>query len=145
MLDEKALALPPTINRGSILRVIAAVMVRLRPLGLLLILGCVACFNPTYASPGYFCHPDDNPACPDGQTCSAGRCVDKSASLTPIDLSSDASESGDGSSQSDAGSKDMSHVNDLTKSCQPKGGDCTFHDDSACCSNYCVYSTNKCK
>ena len=29
--------------------------------------------------------------------------------------------------------------------CVGKGGDCTYHNNSVCCSNYCVYSTNTCK
>jgi hypothetical protein len=34
------------------------------------------CFNPHYGSPSFYCHEDDQPACPDGQYCVAGRCVD---------------------------------------------------------------------
>jgi hypothetical protein len=33
------------------------------------------CFKPDYASPGFYCHPEDNPACPDGQACIGGRCI----------------------------------------------------------------------
>jgi hypothetical protein len=33
------------------------------------------CFSPDYASPGFYCHPEDNPACPDGYKCNGGRCV----------------------------------------------------------------------
>jgi hypothetical protein len=36
----------------------------------------VACYNPQLGdAPGYFCHEFDNPACPDGQFCLNGRCV----------------------------------------------------------------------
>src|SRR5271167_4896339 len=34
------------------------------------------CYSPTLAGPGFFCHPTDVPACPDGQICFGGRCVD---------------------------------------------------------------------
>jgi hypothetical protein len=34
-----------------------------------------ACFNPDFASPGFYCHPTDTPACPDGYTCTSNRCV----------------------------------------------------------------------
>ena len=32
------------------------------------------CFSPKLGSPGYYCHLEDNPACPDGQQCVDGRC-----------------------------------------------------------------------
>jgi hypothetical protein len=36
------------------------------------------CFNPTYGSPGFYCHPTDDPACPGSQVCDpvSMRCVD---------------------------------------------------------------------
>jgi hypothetical protein len=40
---------------------------------------------------------------------------------------------------------EVSRSPDLAPVCVPSGGDCTSHNDSACCSHYCVYSTNKCK
>jgi hypothetical protein len=33
------------------------------------------CFSPDYATPGFYCHPEDSPACPDGQQCVNGRCI----------------------------------------------------------------------
>jgi hypothetical protein len=39
----------------------------------------VACYSPKLGSPGFYCHPEDVPACPDGQTCVGGRCVNGSA------------------------------------------------------------------
>jgi hypothetical protein len=33
------------------------------------------CFNPEYGTPGFYCHPEDSPACPDGQECINGRCI----------------------------------------------------------------------
>jgi hypothetical protein len=34
-----------------------------------------SCFKPEYPPTGFYCHADDDPACPDGQTCVGGRCV----------------------------------------------------------------------
>ncbi len=33
------------------------------------------CYNPEFGSPGFYCHVDDDPACPDGQSCINGRCI----------------------------------------------------------------------
>jgi hypothetical protein len=35
----------------------------------------VACYSPVLQSPGYYCHPEDKPACPETQMCVNGRCV----------------------------------------------------------------------
>jgi hypothetical protein len=35
----------------------------------------VACYSPNLGSPGFYCHPQDVPACPDSQVCVNGRCV----------------------------------------------------------------------
>lgn len=35
---------------------------------------CAGCFNPRYGSQTFYCHAEDNPACPDGQYCVDGRC-----------------------------------------------------------------------
>ncbi len=34
-----------------------------------------SCYSPTLSSPGFYCHPNDVPACPDGQECVGERCV----------------------------------------------------------------------
>jgi hypothetical protein len=39
----------------------------------------VACYSPKLASPGFYCHPEDVPACPDSQVCVNGRCVNGAA------------------------------------------------------------------
>jgi hypothetical protein len=41
----------------------------------LLAFSMVGCFNPQVGSPGFYCHAEDIPACPDGQSCVNGRCV----------------------------------------------------------------------
>ena len=35
---------------------------------------CAGCFNPKYGNQTFYCHADDNPACPDGQYCVNGQC-----------------------------------------------------------------------
>jgi hypothetical protein len=40
-----------------------------------------ACYSPKLGSPGYYCHENDNPACPDGQQCVSGRCVIKGGTV----------------------------------------------------------------
>jgi hypothetical protein len=44
------------------------------------------CYKPTLVSPGYFCHPEDDPACPDGQVCVKNRCIDENAPPPGSDL-----------------------------------------------------------
>jgi hypothetical protein len=85
------------------------------------------CYGPSLTDPGFYCHVDDNPACPDDQVCADGRCVYPALHLAD-----------------DAGSPDLPPPSDLGLSCQPTGGACN-HDDSVCCSHYCVYKTGKCK
>ena len=34
-----------------------------------------SCYDPSFGSPGFYCHTDDSPACPDGQSCVNGRCI----------------------------------------------------------------------
>lgn len=41
-----------------------------------ILVAAVACYNPALQSPGLFCDPKAEPACPDGQVCSGNRCVD---------------------------------------------------------------------
>jgi hypothetical protein len=40
-----------------------------------------SCYSPKLGSPGYYCHPNDDPACPEGQKCLNGRCVDKDSDM----------------------------------------------------------------
>ncbi len=40
-----------------------------------LIVQSQGCYNPEFASPGFYCHPEDEPACPPGQECVGGRCI----------------------------------------------------------------------
>src|SRR5262245_42845247 len=40
-----------------------------------------SCYSPTLSSPGFYCHVNDSPQCPDGQKCMGGRCVDNKAGL----------------------------------------------------------------
>ena len=57
----------------------ASIILPLAGLGAFLALS-QGCFNPTYGNPGFYCHSEDNPACPDGQTCVGGRCIGGSSS-----------------------------------------------------------------
>jgi hypothetical protein len=47
-----------------------------------------SCYSPKHGNPGFYCHPEDVPACPDGQQCVGGRCVnnDFDAGLAGRDL-----------------------------------------------------------
>jgi hypothetical protein len=38
-----------------------------------------------------------------------------------------------------------SSSSDLAAACVATGGSCAVHNDSVCCSKYCVYATNTCK
>jgi hypothetical protein len=40
-----------------------------------LTLALAGCYSPRLGSPGFHCHPEDSPACPEGQACLASRCV----------------------------------------------------------------------
>jgi hypothetical protein len=91
------------------------------------------CYHPNIGSPGFFCHADDKPACPQDQTCVNGRCVDVAGPQ-------DGAAPRDGAAPDDLSEPDMAHA-----SCVASGGDCTYHKDSVCCSKYCEYSTNTCK
>jgi hypothetical protein len=53
------------------------------------LLGLVSagCYNPQLSNPSFYCHADDNPACPDGQTCVDGRCVGPGIHFSGDDLS----------------------------------------------------------
>jgi Lamin Tail Domain len=47
----------------------------------LLAVGVAGCYNPNLGNPGFYCHPEDHPACPGNQVCSDGRCVDPTQAL----------------------------------------------------------------
>jgi hypothetical protein len=89
------------------------------------------CYHPSIGSPGFFCHADDKPACPQDQVCVNGRCTDVTGPVAGPE---------DGATASDMSEPDLAH-----SSCVASGGDCTYHKDSVCCSRYCEYSTNTCK
>ena len=38
-----------------------------------------SCYRPNLGNPGFYCHPTDNPACPDGQVCIGNRCINRSS------------------------------------------------------------------
>ncbi len=91
--------------------------------------------------------------CPVGQSCVAGQCVggdpgaSNDLSVPPVadmaEATLDLSEAKpDLSTAPDLLS---SLALDLTPACVATGGDCTYHNNGICCSNYCVYKTNTCK
>jgi hypothetical protein len=55
----------------------------MKALGLLAAALAAGCYSPTLGPVGFYCHPDDQPACPDGYTCksigSDYRCVSSSS------------------------------------------------------------------
>jgi hypothetical protein len=54
-------------------------------IGLLLLLLSAGCYSPRLASPGFHCHADDEPSCPEGQVCVNARCQNKSGGTTKLD------------------------------------------------------------
>jgi len=117
----------------------------LRRTCILILLALGACYRPNLASESFYCHANDNPACPDGQSCVSGRCVsprDGGGEDGAMDLSSAASQD----LSMPGSTPDMSKTHDMASGgCVGTGGDCTYHNNSVCCSNYCVYSSNTCK
>lgn len=71
------------------------------------------CYDPKLDNPGFYCHADDQPACPDGQTCINGRCA-KPGTKVPID--GGAGDGGDDQQQDDMGGLPAPH--DMAKSAQ---------------------------
>jgi hypothetical protein len=113
---------------------------------IVLTLGLASCYAPKLGDPGFFCHPTDNPACPDGQSCFRGRCVAVVGFGDGSPAPQDSGTSGPPGSTPDLGASDLGASDLSTKpACAPTGGDCTYHNNAACCSNYCVYKTNTCK
>ncbi len=126
-------------------------MVKLQSLILVLVVS--GCYSPKLGSPSFFCHPNDNPACPDGQKCVAGRCVNDSV-VVAADFGSAPLDAGSGEDMNPGNTPspdfsmpvDFSTQPDFAKpSCVATGGDCTYHNNAVCCSNYCIYSSNTCK
>ncbi len=92
----------------------------MKPAHIVLLLFC-GCYSPKLGSPGFFCHSDDNPACPDGQQCINGRCAPPGTKV-PLDGDMGAGDNGD-MAHSQNGSHDMATGNtgshDLAQSQQP--------------------------
>lgn len=117
-------------------------------------LTCGGCYRPKLAGESFYCHPTDNPACPDGQTCVGGRCVspglEGDGGLLPVDLSPPPVDDGSMSTPMPdltmpASMPDLSTPPDLKMSCVPSGGNCNYHNDAICCNKYCNYSSETCK
>jgi hypothetical protein len=139
--------------------------------GLLLV--ATGCFDPKIQSGAFTCHPPDHPQCPDGQQCVGGYCVqpgstvptpsenDLAAAATEPDLAPvgpttptmDLRQPPPAADLSAAAAPDLSRqhpdlsiAHDMaTPTCVGPRGDCTYHQNSVCCSNYCIYSTNTCR
>jgi hypothetical protein len=119
-----------------------------RILGAFVLLTLAGCYSPNLSDPGFFCHVEDNPACPDGQQCVDGRCVTEGVVVNhdsggggddmggvgggPTDLSTGGS--GDMSKPHDmAKSVDLAQPVDLAQSsCGMSGSTCNTSSD--CCS-----------
>jgi hypothetical protein len=120
------------------------------------------CYGPDLGAPGYYCHPTDNPACPSGQVCVAGRCVTPGmAPLTVPDLALARMPDLVSSSPPPdlGGPPDLTPPPDLTvppvdlstppadltpPACMPSGASCTSATRKQCCSSYCDYTTHSC-
>ncbi|HZS40794.1 MAG TPA: hypothetical protein VFF06_28370 [Polyangia bacterium] len=76
------------------------------------VLFAAGCYNPGLATPGFFCHAGDNPACPDGQQCVSGRCVSPHGGHTDggIMFSGDMSVNGSTDLAQSGGSTDLAHM-----------------------------------
>jgi hypothetical protein len=77
------------------------------------------CYSPQLGTPGFYCHPEDEPACPDGQECVDGRCVSPDMKTNR----------GDGGVLQNG-------------SCGMTGNDCQHDKD--CCGGYCDLTMKKC-
>jgi hypothetical protein len=122
--------------------------------GLLFALAVAGCYSPQLSNPGFYCHPDDNPACPDGQKCQDGRCValDFQGSTGGDDGGVGGGPTGDDMAMSGGGSHDMamkpadmSKPVDFSQGPAPDlsgGGSCGAQldpctQDTDCCSMLC--------
>ncbi len=95
----------------------------------------IGCYSPQLGiGPGFYCHPGDDPACPDGQSCVNGRCV------------SDNGGGGGGRDSGSSGGGDLANTAppDLSMSEQPDlsmpQDNPDFSTGSACvCSSSCLF------
>ena len=55
-----------------------------------------SCYSPQLSSPGFYCHPEDDPACPEGQVCIGNQCRDKSTVPPGADLAMNGGGDGGG-------------------------------------------------
>ena len=107
-----------------------------------------SCYRPKLGNPGFYCVANANPACPDGQLCVDGRCVDPGTmpELGTFDGPASDQALADLSSAQDAsGPVDLGKEPDLAPMCVASGGSCYYHRNNVCCSGYCIYMTNKCR
>jgi hypothetical protein len=130
------------------------VSVRAKLLILLGALACAGCFRPKLAGESFYCHQNDNPACPDGQTCVDGRCVspglEGDGGLEPVDLLPPGAPDDGAISMPPSDLSTPQSMPDLSKPpdlsmCVGPGGSCNYHNNAICCSGYCIYSSETCK
>ncbi len=109
----------------------------LTPLLLVFVAGSlfVACYQPKFSSPGYYCDPDKNdPACPEGQSCVNGRCVTKGRGNN-VDDDVDMKVS---SGPTDLKGADLKKTTDLSKPGSTDGNTCGGY---VACVNACTTDT----
>jgi hypothetical protein len=123
----------------------------------------MGCYNPRLEATSFYCHPEDVPACPDGQSCIEGVCVSPGTTPPPAIGSGGSDDMGDSSNDDLATPPDLAHHHspphdfampqspdfatptDLASNadggqCVPLGGYCN-HNDSVCCSMWCDWSS----
>jgi hypothetical protein len=124
------------------------------------------CFDPQIKQGGFTCHPPDHPQCPSGFQCVNGLCVQGQGSLpvqpqvesdlavaedlqpSPLPLPAPPDLARPAMPDLTAPPEDLArphHADMAQPTCVATGGDCTYHKNSVCCSNYCIYSSNTCK
>jgi len=112
------------------------------------------CYSPSLSNPGFYCHAEDNPACPDGQSCINGRCVGEGVTVPTSDGGGDVGVGGGptGPDLSTGGPGDMAKPHDLSQAptdfsqppdlAQPTCGqsNASCNKSSDCCSGVCFIS-----
>jgi hypothetical protein len=74
---------------------------------LVAVIWAAACYSPKLGSPGFYCHPEDVPACPGSQVCVNGRCVNGAGDgSVPVDLGGGPRDFGGGTDGGGGGSCD---------------------------------------